>query len=151
MMRRQWKRLTMVMVLKKKPNVLDFKLPPKVDVPTVERVTTMGNDQVSESDSSDTEDIFGTMRNVVTAKGSSNSEVDIYVNMDVQKVENEAVHGEIEIAEEIPLPDEENLEQENDGNRVEQCVDCSEYKIGRVSDVDGLFYCNECWISYEEG
>eukprot|EP01083_Nonionella_stella_P047433 126925_1 len=30
------------------------------------------------------------------------------------------------------------------------CNDCFKHKLGKVDDGNGLFYCDECWCSYEE-
>eukprot|EP01083_Nonionella_stella_P031329 85787_1 len=31
---------------------------------------------------------------------------------------------------------------------LESCADCKTYKLGRIYDGDGLFYCDDCWKNY---
>eukprot|EP01083_Nonionella_stella_P162607 534023_1 len=38
----------------------------------------------------------------------------------------------------------------DDNGLYETCFDCGKHRFGKVYDGDGMFYCNECWMYYDE-
>eukprot|EP01083_Nonionella_stella_P312305 1116514_1 len=46
--------------------------------------------------------------------------------------------------------EDKDVGAQNGEGELGQCIDCSQYKTGHVYEGDGMFYCDQCWVNYDE-